>query len=151
MGLSAAMLLGMSIGVMHAVALRDALFSDAADDPGRFALTFAEVTEAQLMPWYQATLHFDRNRLAEIDAVVAGRPYEPGGPAWELIKRLDCASAANADLLRASASLGTLLKSGEEVFGVPATVERTMALGAHWREVEPPGPNRDQLLGIIAA
>jgi len=142
---------GMSIGALHAVALRDALRTDAAGDPGRFALSFSDVTDAQLMPWYRSTLHFDRHRLAEIDAVVDGRPYEPGDAAWEAIKSLDCAAAADPDLLRASVALATLTKSGEEVFGVPAVVERAMQLGGHWREVAPPGPDRAQLLGLIGA
>jgi 2-polyprenyl-6-methoxyphenol hydroxylase-like FAD-dependent oxidoreductase len=142
---------GISMGAMHAVTLRDTLRTGAADDPGQFALAFSDVTEADLMPWYQATLHFDRHRLAEIDAVVEATPYEPGDPAWEMIKCLECAAPADPDLLRAFVSLASITKSGEEVFSVPKVAERAMELGGHWREVVPPGPDREQLLAIIAA
>jgi 2-polyprenyl-6-methoxyphenol hydroxylase-like FAD-dependent oxidoreductase len=142
---------GMSIGAMHAVALRDTLRMAEADDPRWLAAAFAEATDAQVMPWYRATLHFDRHRLAEIDATVNGRPYEPGDPAWEIIKCLDCAAGADPDLLRASVALASLTTSPDEVFAPPGRADRMRDLGGHWRDVEPPGPNREQLLGIIAA
>lgn len=45
------------------------------DDPSAFARRWADITAATVEPLYRATLSFDRHRLAEIDAHIAGQPY----------------------------------------------------------------------------
>jgi len=39
---------------------------------------------AAVEPWLSDTVAFDRHRLAEIDAQIAGRPYETDDPGWLL-------------------------------------------------------------------
>ena len=45
--------------------------------PSRLAEAFDTMTEAELTPWYRATLDVDRNRQAEIDAIIDGQPVPP--------------------------------------------------------------------------
>ena len=44
------------------------------EDPGALARKWNEATETELGPWVSDTLDFDRHRLAEIDAQIAGVP-----------------------------------------------------------------------------
>src|SRR4051812_10174548 len=141
---------GMSIGIMHALALRDLLRNGPLDDPVKLALSWDDVTDAVVVPWYKATLHFDRHRLAEIDAVVRGEPYEPGDPVWDVIKCLECAAGRDPEMLRAYISIVGLVRSGEELFAEPGLLDRAMSVGGDWRTVEAPGPNREQLLATVS-
>jgi 2-polyprenyl-6-methoxyphenol hydroxylase-like FAD-dependent oxidoreductase len=63
---------GISLGVRHAVMLRDAVRTTGLDDPEGLVLAFDEATERDLTPWYRSTVWHDRRRLADIDADVAG-------------------------------------------------------------------------------
>src|SRR5439155_7399348 len=91
---------GMSIGLIHAVALRDHLRdADLADHAGT-ATAWAAVTDEKVEPWYQTTLHFDRNRLAEIEALADGHEYEFDDPIWEMTKRFEAAAGQDPELFR---------------------------------------------------
>ncbi|MBV8952279.1 MAG: FAD-dependent monooxygenase [Actinobacteria bacterium] len=83
---------GASIGLLHAVALRDVLRASPVDQPLELAHAWNEATLETVEPWYRDTLGFDRNRLAEIDAQRRGEPYD-GGPEWELVQAMQFASA----------------------------------------------------------
>ena len=61
---------GISIGTIHAVALRDVLH-DASIDPVALQQQWHDVTMTTVEPWYRGTLAFDEGRLAQIDAQVA--------------------------------------------------------------------------------
>ncbi len=71
---------GASIGAIHAQALRDLLRSDSADKPLELAAAWNAVTARTVEPWYRATLSYDRHRLGEVHAAIAGEPYEPADP-----------------------------------------------------------------------
>jgi 2-polyprenyl-6-methoxyphenol hydroxylase-like FAD-dependent oxidoreductase len=68
---------GVTVGFMHAVALRDVL-RDRVDDPLALTLDFDAATEARVTPWYHSQIAVDRARFAQIEALRAGR--EPGHP-----------------------------------------------------------------------
>ena len=71
---------GITIGLMHAVALRDLLRTDVVEDPYKLALAWDDATEATVTPWYDATAL--RPAPAGRDhRQIAGEPYEPGDPA----------------------------------------------------------------------
>ena len=74
-----------SIGTIHAVGLRDVL-REVPADPIALQQHWHDVTMATAEPWYRETLAFDE-ALAEIDALLEGRPPEPTpefeiGKAW---------------------------------------------------------------------
>lgn len=121
---------GASIGLLHAVALRDVLREVTPDESERLVRTFDEVTESTITPWYRATLAFDRHRLAEIDGDVAGTPYRTPDPAWAMTKALYAASLRDPDTLRAQSSIASMLAMPQEALAAPGVVEKVIGLGA---------------------
>ena len=67
---------GASIGMLHACALRDLLRDVSPDQPEKLVRRFDEITESTVTPLYRMTLAFDRHRLNEIAADVAGETYQ---------------------------------------------------------------------------
>jgi 2-polyprenyl-6-methoxyphenol hydroxylase-like FAD-dependent oxidoreductase len=139
---------GSSIGLLHAVALRNLLRTSAAEDPGGLAREWDAVTEAELRPWYDVTVHNDRHRLAEIRAILAGRDYRPADPIWELGKALDVAAGQDADCLRAAVAIGNVVEL-PAVATANGVAERVLALGSDWRAAPPFGPTRQELIDLI--
>ena len=142
---------GISIGLMHAVALRDMLRTDVVDDPVKLALRWDEVTEATVTPWYEATRTFDRHRLAEISAQIGGRPYETDDPTWEITKALLHASGADGDVLRGLLRFAGLLDTADEMLGQPGFLDKVIEVGGGWRDAPPLGPSRSELLEVVHA
>jgi 2-polyprenyl-6-methoxyphenol hydroxylase-like FAD-dependent oxidoreductase len=142
---------GVSIGLMHAVALRDLLRRVSLDDPVALAEEWDHTTATSLEPWYRATLHFDRHRLAEIDAQICGQPYEPDDIAWQLGQCLLAGAGADPELLRAALRVAAVLARGDEVLAEPGLADRALAVGGPLRAEPAPGPTRRQLLATIGA
>jgi 2-polyprenyl-6-methoxyphenol hydroxylase-like FAD-dependent oxidoreductase len=142
---------GATLGMLHAVALRDTLQSTGVDDPAAFSAAFAEATDVAVEPWYRATLSFDRHRLAEIDAEIRGEPYRPEGDDWDIVQAMLFAAGQDPDCLRAAISIQSLVRSPDEVFSDSALFEKVLTLGAGWRDAPQFGPTRRDLLSIVAA
>jgi 2-polyprenyl-6-methoxyphenol hydroxylase-like FAD-dependent oxidoreductase len=106
---------GASIGLRHAIALRDVLGEVPPDDAGELSRRWHETTEEVVDPLYRDNLDFTRHRAREIDAQIAGRPYEPPDPGWHVAKALASRAANDPDLLRAASTIGALLARGVEV------------------------------------
>ena len=139
---------GASIGLRHAVALRDVLREVSPDDPRQLAACFAAATRTAVEPLLRDTLAFDRHRLAEIEAELDGRRYETEDVGWNLGLALRAGAARDPDLLRAAAAIGSLLERGVDVLADPGIRAKVMAVG------EPgaaPGPSRAELVALAAA
>lgn len=141
---------GASIGLLHAVALRDLVRDGPLDDPSAFARAWDEATESVVGPWYRETLWADRHRLGEIDAVLAGRPYEPDDHRYELFKALGFGATVDPGLLRLSVRNGLLLATLDEIVE-QVGADRLLAIGGGWREASPVGPDRNELVKVVAA
>jgi hypothetical protein len=139
---------GASLGLLHAVALRDLLRTGPVDSPRDLVLRWDEVTETQLRPWYDATLFVDRHRLAAIKAIIAGHPYEPDDPRWELQQCLQAASTRDPDCLRAVVAIANVLQLPDEALD-GGVGERALALGRDWRDAPRLGPDRQELLALL--
>jgi hypothetical protein len=137
--------------MLHAQALRDTLRRTGPDDPAALGEAFAAATEATVEPWYQATLSFDRHRLAEMAAMVDGRAYDPGDPAYEMGRALAKASSQDHDVFRGFLDVVGVLELPQTVLGRPGMFERVIEHGATWRETEPFGPDRDTLVAMANA
>src|SRR5664280_3245107 len=85
---------GASIGMLHALTLRDQLRAVGLDDPVTFADAF----------------------LGEIEAGIRGETYDPQDPQYQLEMALDAASRHDPDCLRASLDIRFVLRTPEEVF-----------------------------------
>jgi flavin-dependent dehydrogenase len=137
---------GASFALIHAVCLRDVLRAVGTEDAGAFARKWDEATQSELGPWVSDTLAFDRHRLAEMDAQIAGVPYETDDAGWKLGSALRGGAASHPDLLRAALSVAGVLDRGVDVFAWPGVFDKVLALG----ELEPPpGPTRGELLALV--
>src|SRR5690606_6779599 len=141
---------GTSIALRHARLLRDVLREVDPADREKLVRRFDEVTSASVEPLYRATLWHDRHRLAEIDADIAGRPYDPGDQGWHLSKATFAAATADPAVARAYLSLSSLQATAAEVYADPDLVGRILALGSGTPTYPLPGPNRRELPATIA-
>jgi 2-polyprenyl-6-methoxyphenol hydroxylase-like FAD-dependent oxidoreductase len=142
---------GASIGMLHALTLRDQLRAVGLDDPAAFAEAFHTATAETVEPWYRATLTSDRHRLGEIEAGLRGVAYDSPDPAYQLEKALDVASGQDPECLRALFDIRFVLRTPEQVFARPGLAEKVLRLGSGWRDVEPFGPTREQILALVSA
>jgi hypothetical protein len=141
---------GASIGMLHAVTLRDQLREVGLDDPAAFAEAFHTATARTVEPWYRATLATDRYRLAEIESGVRGGTYDPQDSQYQLGKALGDAAGQDPDCLRAYLDIWLVLRTPGEVFARPGLRDKILQLGSGWRDVEPLGPSREQLLALAS-
>lgn len=142
---------GITIGLMHAIALRDLCRTEVIDDPYKVALAWDEATESIVTPWYQATRTYDRNRLAEIDAQIAGEIFDPGDPTWEITKAVQYAAGFNGEVLRGFLRFAGLLESVDVTMARPGFLDAVIEAGAGWRDGPPIGPDRKELLQVVGA
>lgn len=141
---------GSSIALLHAVALRDHLGESSLDDAVGFSVGFHDRTATDLEPLYRDTLAFDRHRLAEIDAQIAGESYDTEDPSWQFGKALNAAASSDPDLLRGAVDIAGLLARGTDVFARPGFAERVIELAGDPADREPPpGPSRTELLELV--
>lgn len=140
---------GATIGLLHAVGLRDVLRETGADDHDKLARRFHEWTATGVEPLYRATLWFDRHRLAELDADAAGRPYQTDDPGWAFGRATFAAGRTDPDIARAYQSLTSLLATPDDLLAEPGLAEKIMKLGGHTPDYPLPGPGRGELLAAV--
>jgi flavin-dependent dehydrogenase len=141
---------GASIGMLHAVLLRDTIAAAGLDDPWDFACSFHHATAEIVEPWYRDTLTGDRHRLAEIDALLGGGEYRPRDPGWEISQALANAAFKDPDCMRGFVSAAMVLSREADVTARPGLLDKITALGAGWRDEPVPAPSRAELLSIVA-
>lgn len=141
---------GIAIGAKHAVALRDHLRTAPLDDPVAVAKGWQDATEQSVEPWYRTTLHFDRHRLAEIESLMEGKPYEPDDPQWELTMAMMHAGTKDPDCLRTFIQVAGVMELPEVLLSDPALAEKVVTEGADWRDAPVMGPSRDELVALAA-
>ena len=142
---------GTSIGILHAKALRDVLREIDTSDQERLVRRFDEVTRNEIEPWYRRTLAFDRHRLAEIEADIAGHPYETDDPVWRISKAWAVASDVDSEVYRAYVPLISLLSAAEDELAAPGLLDRIINASAGLPQYPEPGPGRAELLKVMAA
>jgi hypothetical protein len=136
------------MAVLHALCLRDLVREAATDDAFTFASRWDQVTASEVEPLFRDTLRFDRHRLAQIEAEIAGVPYETDDSEWQLGEALRAGASTDPDLLRAYASLRSMLARDDDVIATPGVVDKARAMGPP----EPaPGPTRAELIAIVGA
>ena len=141
---------GAAIALTHARLLRDLLRETDPADHDKFARRFDELTATAVEPLYRATLWYDRHRLAEIDADIAGTPYRTDDQRWLINKALFAASLADPDLTRAYSSVVSFIATPNEALAPPGVLDRVIALGMPAQQYPLPGPTRGELLDAIA-
>jgi len=141
---------GITLGLLHATRLREVVRSELGS-PGRLAEAFDAVTEAELTPWYRATLNVDRDRQAEIDALVDGRPVPPPADDAAAVRRaLMVAMAYDPQVYRAFLDIVGVIDLPQDVFARPGLVDRIMAIAQSEPPLQVPGPTRQELMELVA-
>lgn len=141
---------GISLGLKHAQRLRDVV-REHGSDPFAFAQAWDAVTEAELTPWYRDTVREDRARVREMQAVRDGRSPDPPRTDDELLRAaLLAALPHDADLFRAFMESRSSIATLDEVLARPGLAERIHEVAAGRERTPPPGPDREQLLALLA-
>ncbi|WP_138758070.1 FAD-dependent oxidoreductase [Modestobacter altitudinis] len=141
---------GITMGLMQAACLRDALRDGVDDDPRTFAGRWDDRVEQEMTPWYRATLAVDRARLAEMRALREGRVPDPPQGRAALGPALGRAAGHDPELFRALLEIIGCLALPSEVFSRPGVVERVLQVAGELPPAPTPGPDREQLLHLVA-
>jgi 2-polyprenyl-6-methoxyphenol hydroxylase-like FAD-dependent oxidoreductase len=115
---------GASIGALHACVLRDVVAKEGTDDPEALVLRFDAETSATVSPYVESTLAFDRHRLAEIEADVAGVPYAPADPIWAMTRALWAGGRQDPVLARTLTTIGSVQATPQQLLADPLLRER---------------------------
>jgi 2-polyprenyl-6-methoxyphenol hydroxylase-like FAD-dependent oxidoreductase len=140
---------GSSMGLMHGVALRDVLREVSPSEPERLVRAFDEATEQAMTPWFRATRAYDRHRLAEIDADIAGRPYRTTDPGWQVGAAVYAAALRDPEVLRAYLDIAAMLALPPAALSAAGLVERAMALSSHQPRYPLDAPGHDALVAAV--
>ena len=138
---------GASIGALHACVLRDVVAKEGTADPDTLVLRFAAETAATVAPYLDSTLSFDRHRLAEIEADVAGVPYEPDDPSWAITRALGAGGREDPVVARALAAIAGVLAVPGQLLSDPSVLGHVA--GYLGRSHYGPGADRAELLAAV--
>jgi flavin-dependent dehydrogenase len=142
---------GISIGMTHAVVLRDTIREVGLSSPSVFAATFHQHTAEQIEPWYRVTLAGTRDRLAEVNAGILGTSHQPDRD-YRLVKAMLSGAPLAPDCLRAALDIRSVLKLPQEIFrSDPALADRAAELATTAENVAKLGPSREQLVAMASA
>jgi 2-polyprenyl-6-methoxyphenol hydroxylase-like FAD-dependent oxidoreductase len=140
---------GFSMGLMHAIALRDTL-REHPDDSAKLAEAFDRVTEETLTPWYRDQNERDAQRAEEIRAAIDGRTLDRShdSPTRQMQMAFLAAASADPDVARASFEVISCLALPSEVMNHPGIREKvTGFVGVQPPQV--PGPSRAELVALM--
>jgi len=141
---------GMALGLLHTKCLREVVRSHL-DDPLEFAQAWDATTEAKLTPWYRETVAEDRTRLSEIEALRDGlQPPQPSDPTQGLRGALLTAMLHDPDLFRSFLESRGCFTPLSETFAQDGVSERILELAAEHERLSIPGPDREELLALLA-
>lgn len=136
---------GTTIGLLHALRLRELLRSSDGADPGEVAQLWAQDTAAAIEPWYRATVSTSCSRLAEIECDRTGVPAAPDDR-WAMAKAMSAGTRRDPAVLRMQLEIAGMLALPPEVLSRPGAVERVLAAGGGAPRYLLPGPARHELL-----
>ena len=147
---------GVGLALVHARALAGTLA--AHDDPAEVTRAFADVTRAELEPWYRAAVAGDAVRRTMGRRLVAGEPWSAVGgpgddPAARFARGTPHAVERDPVVRRAFHRCFQLLDPPEAFWG---SEEMRARVEAVWREVEaspppPAGPDHATMGRLLAA
>lgn len=138
---------GISFGTMHAVALRDAVRA-SLDDPSALVVDFDQRTEAELGPWYEATVWQDRFTVADMKSE-AGLGPPPDDERWTKFRALSATFRDDLDLAVKWADASAALSSPPQtLLDDPDVAKKLEGMTAEPRDHG--GPSRDELLALVA-
>jgi len=135
---------GLTVGLIHAQALRDVVQSDL-DDPEQFARAWDGATERRAAPFYWNQIAADRTRACEMDALRKGEAPPAPDPTTAAISS---ASMRDPDVFRGVLEMGMCMAFPEDVLSRPGFMDKVHA-AARGRNWKLPGPDRATLLELV--
>jgi hypothetical protein len=122
-------------------------------EPGRRSgwSWFAEVCETEVVPLYRRTLDYDRARMTELQADIAGAPHPPADPDWSVARALPALAAKDASILRAHVRVLTQIVEPTAVLDEPGVRARFDELAPTLPRYPATTPTRAQVLAAIHA
>jgi 2-polyprenyl-6-methoxyphenol hydroxylase-like FAD-dependent oxidoreductase len=143
---------GLTVGFLHAQRLRDAV--RAHDDPAALVKDFDVKTESEIRPWYDAQIAVDRARFAAMNALREGKDPPPVTDELVLgVRALMSTMALHPELYRAALEYVGTVTPIQQILDRPSVREALRAareLAKNGPPPQIPGPNRKQLLAIVA-
>lgn len=136
---------GATIGLLHALRLRELLRSTDGVGPYEVALRWAEDTARTIEPWYQATVGTSRSRLADIESDRTGVPAAPDDR-WALARAMSAGTRRDPAVLRMQLEIAGMLAFPAEVLRREGAIQRVFAAGGSAPRYPLPGPDRRGLL-----
>jgi len=137
---------GVSLGLIHAQVLRRTARNHLGDIAA-FASAYDAETESEVVPFYRDQLAADRARMAQINALLEGRPMPEPDP---VMSKFFAAAYEDADVFRAMLESLMCLTPLAEVLARPYV----RAKMAEYKEPVPPPPpaiDRERLFDLLAA
>lgn len=145
---------GITLGTMHAIALRDTVRDAGLDDAYDFAIAFDDVTQREFTPWYRSTLSQDRDSLQGFECARTGIPRPTTGPdgatTWFDLRRLLAAIPNAFHLLPRMIGAISLYERMEDMINDPE-VQAAIAPITEEDVAVNLGPSRDELVRIATA
>lgn len=139
---------GITLGLMHVEVMRTCV-AEHLDDPHALALAFHERSAAEITPWHDATVKIDQRRVNEM------RIYREGGTpvptdAEKIADVMQAAVLLDPVITRGFAEIFGCFTTGEEVTARPGFLDRVIACADRVSTAPPPGPDRAQLVELVA-
>jgi 2-polyprenyl-6-methoxyphenol hydroxylase-like FAD-dependent oxidoreductase len=135
---------GLSVGVVHAQVLRNAVRRHM-DDPAALALSYDAETERHVTPFYRNQIAADRVRTAEINALLEGpTPAPPNSPMLRFIT----AAFHDADVFRAFMETVLCLAFPQDVMARPDVATKIAKFEGHIPPAAP-GISHEGLLALL--
>ncbi|MFC5237462.1 FAD-dependent oxidoreductase [Pseudonocardia zijingensis] len=141
---------GASIGLLHAVRLRELLRAAGGADPVEVALRWAQDTAESVEPWYRATVRTSGARFAELESDRTGVPAARD-ESWALVKAMTAGTRNDPTVLRMLLEVAGLLALPGEVLSRPGAIERVWTAGGDAPRYPLPGPDRTALLAAAGS
>ena len=137
---------GLTLGLLHALLLRD-VARTGVEDRHAFARAWDESTERELGPWYADTVEQDRAAVRAMEAARAGWTLSAPGTVAAALRTAVSHDADAFRLLVANRACWTTMREG---LSDRATAARIRQVARDHEPVQPPGPSRQRLLGLLA-
>ncbi len=139
---------GITLGLKHVELLRREI-ARHGDDPAALALAFDEATETEMRPYHDATTALDRRRVAEMRSALAGSALEPDA-SLQIGELLAGAATIDPTCARAFGEVFSCMALPDEVLARPGMADHVRSFADQVSAEPPPGPDRHQLLELVA-
>ena len=136
---------GISVGMVHAQQLRDAMRA-SLDDPEALVREFDALTEREVAPFVHNQIAADRARIAQMDALRKGEEPPPPNP---VMQKVFTALPYDPDVFRGIMETIMCLAFPQDVLARPGFMEKVEAHSDKPPFVAP-GPDREALLALLA-